>query len=179
MWYLSGTWPFFAVFSSTFSTSCAARPVDWCVTEGCSASSWFSRKIFQFECWITRKQFGTTSTLPSGERSQMSSNATFGSEAREHEAAIVLHARCALHVAVGVVAPPARALVARLHHRDVLQRAVEMERPRVVRAAEELAGVPAAVAAHHRAAVRAAVVEHVHASVLRAHHDHRLAADLH
>jgi len=46
------------------------------VTDGCSASIWFSMKSFQFECWITRKQFGTTSTSPSGARSHMSSNAT-------------------------------------------------------------------------------------------------------
>jgi hypothetical protein len=57
------------------STSPAARPVDSCVTAGCSASSWFSRKIFQFDCWITRKQVGTTSTSPSGARSHMSSKA--------------------------------------------------------------------------------------------------------
>ena len=93
----------------------AARPVDWCVTDGCSASSWFSRKIFQFECWITRKQIGTTSTSPSGARSHMSSKAILaspsnsserrpvGRQAREHEAAVALDARCALHVAVGVV----------------------------------------------------------------------------
>ena len=76
MWYDSGASPAFAFFAMLFSTSCAARPVDWCVTDGCSASSWFSRKSFQFECWITRKQFGTTSTSPSGARSHMSSNAT-------------------------------------------------------------------------------------------------------
>ena len=50
-------------------------PVDWCVTDGCSASSWFSMKNFQFECCMTRWQIGTTSTSPSGERSHMSSNA--------------------------------------------------------------------------------------------------------
>ena len=54
----------------------AARPVDWWVTEGCKASSWFSRKIFQFDFWMTRKQFGTISTSPRGARSHMSSNAT-------------------------------------------------------------------------------------------------------
>src|SRR5437879_6876469 len=38
----------------------------------------------------------------------------FGGEAREHEAAVVLHPRRALHVAVGIVAGPARAGVAGL-----------------------------------------------------------------
>ena len=52
-------------------------PVDWCVTDGCSESSWFSMKNFQFDCCTTRWQYGTTSTSPSGERSHMSSKAIF------------------------------------------------------------------------------------------------------
>src|SRR6185503_1711782 len=45
MWYLSAVSPFLAFFSSSFSTACAARPVDWCVTDGCSASIWFSMNL--------------------------------------------------------------------------------------------------------------------------------------
>ena len=57
----------------------AETPVDWCVTDGCSESSWFSMKNFQFERWTTRWQIGTTSTSPTGERSHMSSKATLAS----------------------------------------------------------------------------------------------------
>src|SRR5260221_9009165 len=73
MWYESGAAPPFAFFARIFSTSRAARPVDWCTTDGCSASSWFSRNSFQLECWMMRKQLGTTSTSPSGARSHMRS----------------------------------------------------------------------------------------------------------
>ena len=102
----------------------------------------------------------------------------FGGEAREHEAAVGIDACRALHAAVGVVARHPRAFVA-LGERDRAHRAVEVEAPRVVRADEGAAGVPLQVADQLRAAVRAAVVEHVHLAVLTAHHDHRLAADLH
>ena len=165
-------------------------PVDWCVTDGCSASSWFSMKNFQFECCITRWQIGTTSTSPSGERSHMSSKAILasprnsverravGGEAREDEAAVAVDARGALHAAVGVVARHARALVA-LGERDRAHAAVEVEAPGVVRADEGAAGVALEVADELHAAVRAAVVEHLHAPSALAHHDHRLAADRH
>jgi len=103
---------------------------------------------------------------------------TVGGEAGEHEAAVVLHARCALHVAVGIVAGPTGAGVAGLHHRDGAQLAVVVESPGMVGAAEEFARIAAPVAAHHRAPVRATIVEHVHFAVLAAHHEHRLAADL-
>ncbi len=100
-------------------------------------------------------------------------------QAREHEAAVPLHAGRRLDVAVRVVAAPARAGVARLHHRDVAQAAIVVEGPGVVGATKELAGVAEAVPTYHRAAVRAAVVEHPHRTVGAAHHHHRLPADLH
>ena len=86
-------------------------------------------------------------------------------QAGEDEAAVILDARRALHAAIGIVLAEARAGVARFHHRDRAQLAVVMERPRVIRTAEEFAGVALAVAAHHVAAVRAAVVEHVHFAI--------------
>src|SRR5205085_7019574 len=85
----------------------------------------------------------------------------------------------ALHAAVRIVLAVTRAGVAGFHHRYGAQLAVVVERPGVVRAAEELARLALAVAAHHVAAVRAAVVEHVNFAVRAAHHEHRLAADLH
>src|SRR5216684_1451231 len=78
-------------------------------------------------------------------------------EAREHEAAVALDARCLLHAAIGIVRAEAGAGVARFHHRDLAQPAVVVEGPGVVRAAEELAGVAVPVAAHEIPPVRAAV----------------------
>ena len=147
-------------------------------------------KNFQFECWMTRWQIGTTSTSPTGERSHMSSKAMLrfaeefrqaravGGQAGEDEAAVAVDARRALHAAVGVVARHARAFVAR-GQRDRAHVAVEVEAPGVVRADEGAAGVALQVAHQLHAAVRAAVVEHLHAAVLLPHHDHRLAADGH
>ena len=189
MWYDSGASPLLGLDS--FSTSCAARPVDWCVTDGCSASSWFSRKIFQFECWMTRKQLGTTSTSPSGARSHMSSKAMLrfarGTPSasgrrrpgwRRRSRGSSRRAPPASCCSRGCRAPSACPR-SPLHHRDVSQPAVVVEGPGVVRAAEELAGVAVAVAA--RSCCRGAGSGCRARARCRpaAHHEHRLAADLH
>ena len=115
--------------SSAFRSRPAATPVDWCVTEGCNESSWFSMKNFQFECCITRWQVGTTSTSPSGERSHMSSKATLASPRKSSsdgpDGARLANTKpryestraARLHAAIRVVARHARAVVA-LHQRD-------------------------------------------------------------
>ena len=101
-----------------------------------------------------------------------------GRQARKHEAAVGIDARCRLHVAVGVARREARPLIA-LVERDRLAAAVGVELPGMVGADDALADIAAAVAVEHGAAMRAAVVEHAHRAVGMAHHDHRLAADLH
>ena len=114
-----------------------------------------------------------------GRPEKLEQRRTLGREAREHEPPVGLHAGGSLHVAVRVVAREPRAFVTGLHHRDVAQLAVVVKGPGVVGTAEEVAGAAVAVAAHHRPAVRAAVVQHVHLPVCPAHHQHRLAPDLH
>ncbi len=56
-------------------------------------------------------------------------------------------------------------------------RAVQLEGPCVIRAAEELSGIAAAVGHQLRTPMRAAVVQHIDRLVRRAHHDHVLIAD--
>src|SRR5207245_5147329 len=86
-------------------------------------------------------------------------------QAREHEAAVALDARRALHAAVRVVAAVAGAGVARLHHRDRAQPAVVLEGPGMVGAAEKLARVAVPVAAPHVPTVWLAVVQPVFPAV--------------
>ena len=117
----------------------------------------------------------------------MSSNAILGwpeplrerravlGQAREHEAAVGLDPRRALHVLV-VAFECCVFIAARQRHR--LVRAVVVEAPGVIRAGERVAGVAVACAADLRAAVGAAVVEDVDRPILAPHHDHRLPADL-
>ena len=64
-----------------------------------------------------------------------------------------------------------------LAQRDREQRAVGLERPGVIRAAEELPGIAAGIDGDARALVRAAIVEDVDLAVGVAHHQHRLLAD--
>ena len=85
--------------------------------------------------------------------------------------------RSARHAAARLARFEARALVAGLQ-RHAHRRAVELVRPRVVRAAEVAADVAARLADEPRALVRAAVEQHADRAVGLAHHHQRAAGDL-
>jgi hypothetical protein len=108
---------------------------------------------------------GTTSTSPSGERSHISSNATFDPGR-------------AFDRTIGVLGVDLGAFVGLLQ-RDRAQLAVEVKTPGVVRADQRAAGIALLIAKQLHTAMRAAVVQHVDLAVLAAHHGHWLAADLH
>ena len=94
----------------------------------------------------------------------------------EDEAAIVLHVAHGRDALDRMALLKTGVLVA-FAQRDGEQRAVGLERPGVVGAAEELAGIAAGVDGDARALVRTAVIEDVHHPVGVAHHQHRLLAD--
>ena len=94
----------------------------------------------------------------------------------EHEAAVILHMPHAGNALIGLALLKTGMLVA-LAQWDREQRTIGLERPGVIGATEELAGVAAGVDGDARALVRAAIVEDVDLAVGVANHEHRLLAD--
>ena len=97
-------------------------------------------------------------------------------ELGEHEAAVVVDVLDRVHAVAGVALVELGVLVA-LGERNLPQRAVGAERPGVIRAAEELAGVAAGLGGDAGALVRAAVVQHPHRVVAVPDHQDRRGAD--
>ena len=94
----------------------------------------------------------------------------------EHKAAVIVHVLDRAHAASGMALLDAGVLVTLLQG-DREQRAVGLETPGVIGAAEEFSGVAAGFGGDARALVRAAVVQHFYGAVGMAHHQDRLRAD--
>jgi hypothetical protein len=102
----------------------------------------------------------------------------FGRQAGKYEPPVAIDLGCRFHGTVRIVRRHTGSIVT-VRQGDALDTAIQMKRPRVVRAYECGAGVALTVAAQLYTTMRASVVQDADLAVSATNHDHRLAANLH